>query len=100
MRRADEIDVMAATGLQGQHHISQVVWGYQLAMTQMTNVVILTKKAPQVAMGKKNGSRATTSHQGRFFPEMRAEAGYHRLSAGLAKTSFTGQSIHLASAWA
>jgi hypothetical protein len=62
----------------------------------MAQFIILTENTTQIAKGKKNGSGAILSHQGRFFSEVGTETGNKGCMTGLAKPQLSFQSIDTA----
>jgi hypothetical protein len=96
MRRGDKIDVVTAVFLQLQHDACQLIAGQGLSLTLMADIKILTKYTQEVAMGKKDGSRAVAADQRCFFAKVGAVTGYPGPCAGFANTGFAFEPIHAA----
>src|SRR5208283_1897219 len=63
MARGDQIDVMAAEGLQSQHHLSEFLIARLLALALPGNLPVLAVDAAQVASRKENRARTTPAAQ-------------------------------------
>jgi hypothetical protein len=60
----------------------------------MADLVILTKRTSEIAMGKEYGSRSTPSYQRRFFTEMGPYRRNHQLFWCLTKTRLTLETVY------
>jgi len=61
--------------------------------SRMTDLVVLTKNAVQIAMGKKNRARTPGSGDGWFLPMMQTRIGDFDSGAGTADAYFSRQTI-------
>jgi hypothetical protein len=66
----------------------------------MANIIILTKIASKVAVGKKYRSRTMVTHQWRLLPKVGIIAGHHRFVSGAAIPGACGCAVHPALAGA
>jgi hypothetical protein len=64
---------MAPLLLQGKHHGRQLLVGYFLADTLVTDIVILAEVAQQVTVCEEYGSGTMYSNKGRFFSKVRVK---------------------------
>ena len=74
MGRRDEIDIMATDILKLQHDLRKLFVDDNLAMTLMTDIVVLAEVTHEVAVGKKDRSRTFSPHQRCFLAKMRVIA--------------------------
>ena len=100
MGRGNEIDIMTTLFLQIDHQPGQVISRYSGSCFVMTDVVVLTKLAPKVAVGKKNSAGAVAADEGRFFAMVGKGTGNDEFFARLTDTSLSFLSIDAASAGA
>jgi hypothetical protein len=66
----------------------------------MTDLIVLTKDTPKVAVGQKDGTRTMTTDQRRLLTIMGKNAGNRQLFACTAIACFAFQAINSALAWA
>lgn len=76
---------MATLRLEVDHYPGQVFRPDLMAYALVTNVVVLTETASQIAVSKEDGSGTVPADEGIFFSEMRAVTGNKGPSAGSAK---------------
>jgi hypothetical protein len=98
MGRGHEIDVMAPAALQFEHYPCQAVLIHLAAHSFMTDLVVLTETALEVAVGKKDSSRTAGSAQRRLLTEVGAEVGDFQMSAGAAKSALPFEAVRPAPA--
>jgi len=67
MARTDEIDVVAASGLQIQHHGRQFLGGRFAPCPLLADVPVLAELAAQIAAAEENRARAAPAAQHVFF---------------------------------
>jgi len=91
---AYQINVMAAFRLKGKHYPGQFLLIYCDSLTQLTYGVVLAEKAPQVAVGKEDSSRAVPTHKRRFLSKVSAPARNHYLAGNMTLATFTSQAIY------
>ena len=92
----DEVDVVAAAGLQVEHHSRQLVGLDGVPLALPTGLVVLAEDAAQVAPAEEDGSGAAPAAQAVFFAEVREVAGYDSVAAGLADREPVGQAVDVA----
>jgi hypothetical protein len=90
---------MAAHPLKLQHHIGQLGVGYGSTGPLVTDVVILTKPAAQIAMREKERPRSMVSHERGLFTKMGGITGNPCLFTGSAKSRFACKPVATTSAW-
>ncbi len=88
----DEIDIVAAHFLELQHHGRQLLRLYLASLPQLTDLIVLTVLAFEVAVGKKDRTRSSPPYQRRFLSKMRVATGNHRPVSCLAPCSFAALS--------
>ena len=92
----DEIYIVAALFLEIEHDGRQVPGGDFLAFPAVTDLIVLAKDAVDIAVGKKDGTRALLPHQGVFFPEMGSVRRDYRLIPGAAQAPLAVVPVHQA----
>ena len=99
--RRHQVDVVAAHGLQGEHHLRQLVGADRAPRPLLADVPVLAEHAAQVAPGEEDGAGAAPATQRRFLAVVRAVARHHRLLAGPADRALDAlEAIHPAIAGA
>ena len=88
MGRGDKINIVASAVLQVEHHCGQLLTGYLLTATLMTDVKVLAEQTEQIAMGKENCTGAAVSDQRLLFAKMGVVAGYPCEFSGIADAGF------------
>jgi hypothetical protein len=96
----DEIDIVAALSLQGNHQCGKVPGRGCRSLVKMADVEVLAEHTPKIAVCKKDRTRAVPSHQGRLFTEVGVGTGNNRVRTGLADAPLSFQSIDAALPWA
>ena len=85
----DEVDVMAAAVLQGEHHLGEAFGRGFVAGRFLANVEVLAEDAAEVAPGEEDGAAAVPAAEAVFFAEVGEVAGDAGVAAGFAD-GFTG----------
>ena len=97
----DEIDVVAALVLQGEHHVGDFARLHLPSDALLRDVPVLAKHAAQVAPGEEDGARAAPAAQRVLLAVVGAVARHHRPLSGPAHRALAGrQAIHVAVAGA
>jgi hypothetical protein len=93
---ADEVDVVCAGVLQSKHERGELWGGDGVAVTEVTDVVVLAIDARKIAVGEEDGSGAAGSDEGRFFAEVQMCTAHHGESSCMTFTFFVGQTVGFA----
>ncbi|OPZ70763.1 MAG: hypothetical protein BWY80_01447 [Firmicutes bacterium ADurb.Bin456] len=80
----NQVNIVASRLLQGEHHGGQFLIPYLIALTPVSDQVILAEHTEQIAIRKKDGPRTPVTRDGRFLTKMGSMIGNHRLPTGLA----------------
>ncbi len=96
MGGGDQVDVVAAFGLQLQHHHGQPFHRDDVAHPQLADGVVLTEETAPGATGEKNSARAARATDRRLLPGVDVPTGHPGLEASAAETLLTGQAIDAA----
>ncbi|BCS96871.1 hypothetical protein DSLASN_25030 [Desulfoluna limicola] len=91
-----QIDVLTSHLLNREHHSSQGPVIHLMPFHVMADLPILAEKAPQVASGKKEGSRPPCSHKAGFFAIVRAIRRQDRPRTDPAEAPLPAGAIHTA----
>src|SRR5208282_2786003 len=99
MARGDQIDVMAAEGLQSQHHLSEFLIARLLALALPGNLPVLAVDAAQVASRKENRARTTPAAQTILFAVVWTGRKVASRKENRARTTPAAQTILFAVVW-
>jgi len=88
-----QIDIVAASCLQGEHHPGQCLGVYGATLTQLADGVVLAEDTFQVTVGEEYGPRAVPAYQRRLFTKVRSIAGNDNLARDLAFSALTSRAI-------
>ena len=92
----NKIDVVTTARLQLDHHFSQAFVGnliLDLFFVRLRNLIVLAIDTTQVAVPKKDVSRAARSHQRRLFSEVRGVRRNDRQAARITSGDLIIQSV-------
>jgi len=96
MSRRDEIDVMASSALERQHHPGKLPATHLATLTVLAYAVVLAVDTVEIAVGEEDRSRAARTDQGCLLTEVRSMAGDDGLLACAAFAQFTFQTVDTA----
>jgi hypothetical protein len=97
--RRDQVDIVAAHPLESDHPIRDIVVRDHLAFSFVGNGPILAKDAPQITVGKKNGSRSVTADEGYFLSKVGVGTEKNGLGRCPAEAFFAGEPVDTAFSW-
>jgi hypothetical protein len=95
-----DIDIVTTDFLKLKHHPSQFIDLSFGPHAMLAYFPVLTEHTPQIAVGNKDGPRATSPHKWPFFTEMRMKGRNNKCYArGLAEPAHSFKTIHTALSW-
>jgi len=95
MRGRDQVYIVAASILEGQHHQGQLFGRSLLSFAELADSKVLAKYAFQVTVREKDGAGASPTDQRSFFSEMRTIAGNYGKLSGTALTFLVSQTVDI-----
>ena len=96
----NEINVVAALSLKGDHESCKAFRFYLMPCSFMADIVILTKAAVKIAVCKEDRSGTPASHERGLFSKVGTVTGNDGPSTGPAEPLFSFEAVHSAFPWA
>ena len=100
MAGRDQVYVVAAPFLEGEHHGRQLLTADRAALTKLADGVVLAEDAAKMTVGEEYRPGAVPAYQGRLLTRVRSVAGDDNPVRDVALAAFPGEAVNAALAWA